>query len=124
MEPTLEGAGDEKEWYHCQWEGCTDSGPMKYDEVHAHFLNHGILEDGKIKECRWKGCDSKTKFPMNPSGFKRHVKETQKHVGFLTLARCARCGKKMGRRSILLHRKKCTGKSIARAEEGEGSSSA
>ena len=124
MEPAVEVASDDNEWYHCQWDGCTDSSPMTYDEVIDHFLKHGKLKNGNIKECRWLGCCSKSMFPMKPYGFKRHVRETQKHVGLLKMVRCERCNKKKGLRSIRVHREICSGKLEARAEEEAGSSNA
>lgn len=124
MEPTLEGANDDNEWFHCQWDGCgTQLKPMTYDQTITHFLDHGVLENGKIKECRWKGCCSQSKFPMTQSGFNRHVRETQKHTGLqVKKVRCERCNEEKGSRSIKKHRKVCFGRSEARAG-GEARSS-
>jgi len=88
--------------------------------VRAH--GEKIKESGRVKECKWAGCDPKPgAFPMTCDGFRRHVNEIQSHAGIggLTKVKCETCGMKRGRRSMYSHSRICSGKSKEHEDSGE-----
>ena len=108
--------------FYCQWGDCTE-GPMNETKIFEHFRAHGekIKESGRVKECKWAGCDPKPgAFPMTSDGFRRHVYETQSHagIGHLTKVKCETCGMKRAKRSMRHHRRMCSGES--KEPEGKG----
>ena len=112
----------EPELYYCQWGDCSE-GPMTATKVFEHFLAHGekVKDSGRVKECKWAGCDPKLgAFPITCDGFRRHVYETQSHagIGVLTKVKCETCGMKRARRSMPNHRRMCSGES--KEPEGKG----
>ena len=112
----------EPELYYCQWGDCSE-GPMTATRIFEHFLAHGekVKESGRVKECKWAGCDPKLgAFPITCDGFRRHVYETQSHagIGVLTKVKCETCGMKRARRSMPNHRRMCSGES--KEPEGKG----
>jgi hypothetical protein len=111
--------------FYCQWEDCS-AGPMTEAKIFEHFRAHGekIKESGRVKECKWAGCNPKPHaFPMTSDGFRRHVKETQSHagIGCLTKVKCETCGMKKARRSMPSHRRICSRKSKEPEDNGEKS---
>jgi len=102
----------EPELYYCQWRDCSE-GPMTETKIFEHFRGHGKknMENGKVKGCKWAGCDPKPgAFPMTSDGFRRHVHETQSHVeiGGLTKVKCETCRMKRAKRSMPNHRRVCS----------------
>ena len=98
---------------YCQWGDCSE-GPMTEAEIFQHFQAHGdTVKDwnGRVKECKWLGCDPKPGlFPMTSNNFRRHVYETRSHavIGGLTTVKCESCGVKRSRRSMPNHRRMCS----------------
>ncbi|EDR07507.1 uncharacterized protein LACBIDRAFT_327801 [Laccaria bicolor S238N-H82] len=108
--------------FYCQWGDCSE-GPMAETKIFEHFRGHGekVKENGRVKECKWAGCDPKPgAFPMTSDGFRRHVNETQSHAGIggLTKVTCEMCGMKRSKRSMPNHKKMCSGAS--KEPEGKG----
>ena len=100
---------------YCRWGDCL-AGPMTETKIFEHFRAHGeeILESGRVKECKWAGCDPRPgAFPMTSDGFRRHVNETQSHAGIgqLTKVKCETCGMRRARRSMRNHKRSCSGNS-------------
>ena len=96
---------------------------MNVTQIFEHFLAHGekIKESGRVKECKWAGCDPKRgAFPISCDGWRRHVYETQAHdvIGVLTKVKCEKCGMKRAKRSMPSHRRMCSGES--KEPEGKG----
>jgi len=99
---------------------------MTETKIFEHFRAHGekIKEGGRVKECKWAGCDPKPgAFPMTSDGFRRHVNETQFHagIGSLTKVKCKKCGRRRARRSMPSHRRVCSGKSKESEDNGKKS---
>jgi len=95
---------------------------MTLTNIRKHFRAHGEKVEGdRVKECKWAGCDSKPgAFPMKCDGFRRHVNETESHaeIGSLMKVECKNCGLEMAKRSMLNHRRICSGES--KEPEGKG----
>ena len=96
---------------------------MTATKIFEHCLAHGekVKESGRVKECKWAGCDPKQgAFPITCDGFRRHVYETQLHagIGVLTKVKCETCGMKRARRSMPNHRRMCSGE--LKEPEGKG----
>ena len=97
---------------------------MNETKIFEHFRAHGekVKESGRVRECKWAGCDPKPgAFPMTWDGFRRHVKETQSHAGIggLTKVKCETCGRKRAKRSMPNHRRMCSGKSKEPEDKGK-----